>query len=341
MTDAQQTARADGPQSGVVRTVVGDVDPAELGRVSAHEHVMVAGGLMCILEPQFRLADVDRNVADVQEFRASGGGALVDTMPIVGGRSAEGLVEIARRTGVHVVACTGFHQLKYYDDRHWINRYGVDRLAELVIGEIETGMDEYCWDGPDPSPTGARAGVIKIAGELHHVPARVRTLIEAVGTAHRATGAPVIVHTERGSAAHELLDLLAAEGVQPASILLSHLDRNPDVVLHDELAERGAFIGYDWIARVKVRPDSVVAELVAGMAERGHADLLTIGMDLVRNTHWPAYGGGPGLRFLFGEMVPRLARAGIDPAVLDAMCVDNPARWLTFTPQTTKETDER
>lgn len=319
--------------SGVVRTVLGDVSPSALGRVSIHEHVAVVGGLACVREPQFRLDDVERICADVDAFRASGGGALVDTMCLVEGRSAQLLTEIARRTGVHVVATTGFHSLAYYTDRHWVHFYDEERLAALILTEIVAGMDELCFNGPDRNATDARAGVIKVAGSLHHVEPTTRKAITAVGLAHRRSGAPVLVHTESGTAGHELLDLLEAAGVPPVAVLLSHLDRNPDIVLHDELAARGAMLSYDWLARTRQRCDRIVAELVLGMVERGHVSRLGVGMDLVRNTYWPAYGGGPGLRYLFGEFVPRLARAGVPEDVLHALCVDNPARFLTFEPR--------
>ena len=320
-------------ESPIVRTVLGDVSPDGLGRVSAHEHIAFNGGLGCIREPEFRLDDIDRIVADVSEFGAVGGGAIVDAMPMVEGRSAELLIEAARRTGVHVVGATGFHRFVYYTDLHWVHRYPVERIAELLVAEIRHGMDEYCHNGPDPRPTTARAGIIKIAAELHHVSVAAHRTFAAAGIAHRSTGVPVLVHTEQGTAAHEVLDLLADNGVEAGAVLLSHLDRNPDVTYHAELAERGAFLGYDWLARTRKRPDSVVTDLVGAMAERGLADHLTLGMDLVRHTYWPAYGGGPGLRYLFGEFVPRMIRAGISEDVVYRLSVTNPARWLAFTPR--------
>ncbi len=39
-----------------------------------------------------------------------------------------------------------------------------------------------------------------------------RRLAEAVAQTHTATGAPVMVHTEHGTAVHEVLDLLATPG---------------------------------------------------------------------------------------------------------------------------------
>lgn len=322
-----------GMSKAIVRTVLGDIGPESLGRTSIHEHIVLVGSLATIREPEFRLDDLDRVAADVAAFRNAGGGALVDTMPLVEGRSADSLVTVSQQTGVHVVACTGFHSPTYYTESHWLRHYAVDRLAELLVTEIVEGMDELCFNGPDRRCSTARAGVIKIAGGFHHVPSTTRRAIEAAGIAHLRTGAPVLAHVEQGTAAHELLDLLEPAGVPAARVLLSHMDRNPDPILHVELVERGAMLSYDWLARTRNRPDSVVTDLVLRMVERGHAASIGIGMDLVRHTYWPAYGGGPGLRYLFGEFVPRMARAGVPEEALQAICVGNPARFLSFQPK--------
>jgi 5-phospho-D-xylono-1,4-lactonase len=317
----------------IVRTVLGDIPPESLGRVSVHEHIIVLGGLASIRDGEYRLDRIDAICEDVAAFRDSGGGGLVDTFSLAEGRSAESLAEVSRRTGVHVIATTGFLPLVYYTDRHWIHLYSEERLAELLVEEILERMDEYGFNGPDRRRSSARAGVIKVSADFHHISPITARLFRAAGLAHAQTGAPILVHTEQGTAAHEAVDLLESVGVPNSSILLSHLDRNPDIVLHAELAERGVMLSYDWLARIRRRPDSIITELVLEMVGRGHGDRLGLGMDLIRNSYWPAYGGGPGLRYLFGDFVPRLARAGVDEESLHAICVSNPARFLSFVPR--------
>ena len=60
-----------------------------------------------------------------------------------------------------------------------------------------------------------------------------------------------MVHLEHGSAAFELLEVLASDGVRPEAVLLAHVDRNPDPGLHAELAAAGAYLGYDGFARTR------------------------------------------------------------------------------------------
>jgi 5-phospho-D-xylono-1,4-lactonase len=77
----------------------------------------------------------------------------------------------------------------------------------------------------------------------------VRTaVLPAVADAHARTGAQVMVHLEHGSAAFELLEVLASDEVRPEAVLLAHIDRNPDPGVHAELAA-GAYLGCNGFAR--------------------------------------------------------------------------------------------
>jgi phosphotriesterase-related protein len=66
----------------VIRTVLGDIDPAVLGPTNAHEHVLIRSGLILIREPDFRLDDPEKAVEKLRDFHKCGGHAVVDTAPI-------------------------------------------------------------------------------------------------------------------------------------------------------------------------------------------------------------------------------------------------------------------
>ena len=67
----------------------------------------------------------------------------------------------------------------------------------------------------------------------------------------------------------EQLDLLEKAGVNPAQVILGHVDRNPDVWYHKKMAQRGAFLGYDGPSRIKYWPDGVIVNLIKGMLDAG------------------------------------------------------------------------
>jgi phosphotriesterase-related protein len=192
-------------------------------------------------------------------------------------------------------------------------------------------MDERDWQGPRPQPGPARAGVIKLGASYQTLTLPERRRLAAGARAAVRTGAPVAVHCELGTMAHELLDLLVQYGVPPGRVALAHLDRNPDPALHAELAERGAFLMYDGAGKVRYHPDSLLVELVERMAEAGHAGSLLLGGDTGRRSHLRAHGGGPGMAHLFAVLVPRLRKA-LGGELVDRLLVANPARAFACTP---------
>ena len=72
----------------VVRTVLGDIDPAALGVTYAHEHLVIDGGRPVLMQPDFDLGDVDRMTTEVTAAAALGLRSVVDAMPCDAGRNA-------------------------------------------------------------------------------------------------------------------------------------------------------------------------------------------------------------------------------------------------------------
>ncbi|MEU7837868.1 hypothetical protein [Nonomuraea sp. NPDC049129] len=304
-----------------VRTVLGDVE--ELGITYAHEHLFMTGGWPVRNEPDYRLDSFDAAVVEVTEAQRLGLSAVVEMTPLGFGRSPSLMKELAERTGLHVIAVTGFHKSGYYSDMHWMHRYSVDEITELLVAEIDQGMDEYGLVGPLVRRSSARAGAIKIATAYHSFGRGVARLVGAVAAAARRTGVPVVTHCDKGTMGHELLDALASEGVAADRVVLGHIDHNPDAGYLASLAERGAYLAFDRPGRVKYGPDSEIVTLVAELAERGLGDRVLFGMDLARRSYWPSLGGGPGLTYLLERFVPRLEAAGLGE-VAKAALIGNP-----------------
>jgi phosphotriesterase-related protein len=310
-----------------VQTVLGPVAPAELGPTDAHEHLFLrtpalSGEAFTELEPM---------VAEASAVRAAGARAVADLTPIGCGRDPRRLRQLAQRTGLHVIAATGFHRDAHYPAGHWLHTEPEEVLAELLVADLLDGMDERDWQGPRPRPGPARAGVVKLGASYQTLTASERRRLAAGALAAVRTGAPVVVHCELGTMGPELLDLLAEHGVPPDRVALAHLDHNPDPGLHAELAERGAFLMYDGAGKVKYHPDSLLIELIARMAEGGRAGSLLLGGDVARRGNLRAYGGGPGMAHLFAVLVPRLRKA-LGAELVERLVVANPARAFAFEP---------
>ena len=295
----------------IVRTVRGDIDPAELGPCDAHEHLF----LVTPAQPGDEFADVDKAIEEAQTLVDAGGRSLVDWTPIGLGRDLDGLAAVSEATGLHIVAATGLHR-----DAHYA---AGDRLraepAESLADRFEVELREPC-------------GVIKVGASYHHVTPFEANAFEAAAAAHAAVGAPVCVHTEHGTMGLALVERLGALGVPASSVVLAHLDRNPDAGEHAETGATGAWLQLDGPGRTKYWPDSTILALIADLADRGLAGQLLLGGDTGRRSMMRAYGGGPGLDYVFARFKPRLERE-LGAELSRAIFVENPARAFAFEPR--------
>ncbi len=312
-----------------VRTVLGDIDPGELGVTYSHEHLVIDGGRPVAISPDFLLNDLDRLTAEVKSAAAAGLEAAIDMMPADCGRNPELLAELSRRSGVHLVAATGLHHEKFTGPAHWSLRATDAELAELFVGDIEIGIDERDYTGPIVRRTAIRAGVIKIGGSLGGPSERDRPIFRAAAAAHVRTGVPVQTHCEAGTGAIEQVRLLVDAGLSAEWISLAHVDKVVDRGYHRDLFATGASAVYDQAFRWGERVNGTV-QLLEWAAEDGHLGQVMLGLDAARQGYLVAYGGSPGLAFLLREFGAEMEARGLDAAIRRQLFVANPARAFAF-----------
>lgn len=311
-----------------IRTVLGDIAPSDLGVTYAHEHLIIDRSFTTYCSHDFELSDVDRAVPELRRFRSDGGRALVDSMPCDSGRNILKLVALARAADVHILAPSGLHLAKYYDPGHWGNTYTVDELAELFIADIEQGIDAHDYNGPIVRRTTHRAGLIKIATGTIFSP-REEKVFAAAAQAHLRTGAPILTHTEQGTLGLEQVERLSNFGVDLTHVVLSHLDRCPDISYHREVLSSGVRVEYDSAFRWKQGAGNPTRDLLVCLLPE-FPDQLMLGMDAARTGYWTCYGGQPGLSFLLNEFSKLLRVSGVSESQLEAVFVANPARTYQF-----------
>lgn len=305
-----------------VRTVLGDLAPDRLGVCDAHDHLFLRIPALAGQE----LDDPAAAGAELAAFRALGGAAVAQWTPFGLGRRAAELPALSRDSGVHVVAATGLHQAAQYDPA-LLDRLHGDGLGAFLTAELTRGMLEG--DDPDGPRGTARAGMIKVAGMFHGLDGHARRVLAAAAEAHHATGAPIGVHHESGTAAVDVIGLLQGElGVPAASVLLGHLNRFPDPGVHRELAASGAYLAFDGPSRAQHATDWRLVESLVALAEAGHTGQLLLGGDTTTAEARSSTGGGPGLPYLLRTLRPRLERE-LGAAAAEAVFVTNPAQALS------------
>ncbi|MFO1539085.1 MAG: phosphotriesterase [Chloroflexota bacterium] len=314
-----------------VRTVLGDIDPAELGVTYAHEHLVIRASWTTVHHPDHLLDSADDAVAELAPAQALGLRSVVDGMPADTGRDATLLAEISRRSGLHVLAPTGFHHERHYPPRHWTGRVATDELAGVLIGEIEVGIDALDLSAPVVRRTPHRAGLIKVAGSLGGPSDRDTPIFIAAALAQARTGAPILTHCEQGTGGLEQVVLLERHGARAGGIALSHVDKVVDRGYHRELAATGATLEYDQSFRWGDAENGTL-RLLGWAAEDGRLDRVILGMDAARRGYWAVHGGTPGMAWLLGPFAERMRAIGLTDADLHALFVTNPARVYAFAP---------
>ncbi len=320
-----------------VRTVLGDVSPADLGITYIHEHLIIDSPLIVDRWPHILLTSVEDAVQELEPCSAAGVGTIVDAMPAASGRGPIRLAEISRLSGVHIVACTGLHTSKYYEGQRWTSEEPPEVLAELFVADVLEGIDQYDYMGPVVRRTPHRAGILKVAVVEDAPTARDIRVFEAAARAHGATGVPILTHCEGGRGAMAQIELLERLGVPLDRVVISHTDKVNDLSYHRDLLATGVYLEYDQASRQGEDCVDHTAPIVAAMVAEGHADRLMLSSDSARRSMWAVH-GGLGLAWLATRFVEILGGLGVAPTSIEMMLRTNPARFLTFqAPEETKE----
>lgn len=312
--------------SGVVRTVLGDIDATTLGIVDAHDHVLIRASWGTFREPELLLSSPDEAREELNAFARNGGGTVVDCMPSACGRDAAGLAEASRLSGVNVVATAGYHLSTYYPPWHWYHEVDEAKLSAIVRAEVAEGFDLNDNNGPDLIRSSIRPGQLKVAAGFHRMSLAESRAMSAVAAVQIESGLPLAVHIESGADPHRPLDLLHRLGVAPDAIVLAHMDRNPDWTLHAEVMERGAWLSYDGMYRERTRPVSAVIECLSRASSQ--ISRILVGGDVARSPQRLAKGGS-GIAGLVGAFRSRVARElGAD--ITTQVFVRNPAIFFSL-----------
>ncbi|GGE27194.1 phosphotriesterase [Pullulanibacillus camelliae] len=309
-----------------IMTVTGAIMPSEMGFCHSHEHLFLKGGHQTTIDPALKIDDFDKTVEELTLFKSVGGRTIVDAQPVGSGRNSKWLAEASQKTGVQIIASTGFHKLVFYPKDHWIYTSNDEGLTQLFIDEIQNGMYSDGENGWPKEQLTAKAGLIKTASDFEGVGGPVYRLFKAAAHAAKATGIPIMSHTEMGRAALDQIKLYSDFGLPADQLIICHLDRqmdNVDYLLH--VASTGVFLELDTIGRFKYHSDEEEVEIILKLIEAGHEDQILFGLDTTRK-RLKSYGGELGLDYLSKHFLPKLEIQGISKEIIYKIMYANPAR---------------
>lgn len=334
----------------VVRTVLGDIDPNDVGPVMFHEHVLFdivppgsSGNRAAeiLMQDRWQIdyrsnefpanahqTDPDVAAQELRRFREDGGSLIVDQS--VGGlaRDPDGLAHAARASGVHVVASAGSYTSAYLspDDR----TQDIDALTNRFTAEVTVGLDD----------TSIRAGLIGEMGCSWPIHPSERRALKAAARAACATGAALSVHPGRApEACAEILDITEAEGLAPCRTVLCHMDRtHPDGDGIEELLQRGANVEWDffgieqshyWMGEVALPTDRDRVRLIRNFADAGYGEQILVSQDICTKTRLQRW-GGHGYGHILRNIAPLMRQLGLETSLINQLLRVTPLRLLTL-----------
>lgn len=344
--------------SGKVQTVLGPIDPDQLGRTMTHEHLTMtfeccyfspSPGGDKVPENPFQMKHMfwlrqnpygnhenlllqQENSAVREEllaYKEAGGGAIVENTTSGIDRDMSTLRQMSHDTGVHVIGGAGF----YVDSTHTEATKGmsVEELSDIIVGEVLRGADG----------TGIRCGVIGEIGTSWPITDSEKRVLRATAHAQAQLGCPVIIHPGRNPAAPaQVVRVLQEAGGDIGKTVMSHLDRtifDPGELL--EFAKQGCYLEYDLFGmellnypydlNVDMPSDSQRVQALVLLVKEGYEDHIVVAHDIHTKNRLTKY-GGHGYSHILKNIVPKMLTRGFTQSQVDKVLIDNPKRWLTF-----------
>ena len=325
-----------------VNTVLGPIDTGDLGFTLSHEHVLCgAGGIPPNFPDFFGEGFKDRIVNDLIEVKKGGVDTIVDATTVDIGRDIELIAEVSRRSGVNIIASTGWFR-NYHP---FLAGASADKWAQMFIREIEVGVGD----------TGIKCGIIKQASDREAFPGLPREgeiLLRAAARACIQTNVPIGFHTNMlFQIAFQQITILKEEGVDLRRVKIDHANDTIDLEFLIWCCEQGCYLGWDRYPGRCVTPPmrtrTMKALIDAGYGDRilpSHDKILawTEGtwLDEHINAAWdhltkPYYIDGNtevrnpyGMLYIKKVAFPQLREMGVSEEQINQLCVDNPRRFF-------------
>lgn len=311
--------------SGHVQTVLGPIDPADLGWTLPHEHTAIA---LWHIPNRWDYWELRRDepliVEELVAFREAGGGTLVDLTLDGVGRDPAWLAGVSRASGLHIVMGSGWYRGAHYPAEALVDRRSVDALADVIVRDATVGVGE----------TGIRSGIIgEIGTDKPWLSAQEERVHRAAARAARRTGLAITTHAVQSTVGLDQLDVFAAEGADLSRVIIGHADSNPSLAYHLAIVERGATVEFDFLGMaftsLERYGEGRLVDILRELLAAGHVERILLSQDVCHDSQLRRYGGN-GYTYLAEAFLPRLRAAGVSEAEIRTITVDNPRRLLTI-----------
>jgi len=302
-----------------VETALGPIATTELGPTLMHEHIVTRSpGVHENWPHLFDRPDIlqiaERKMGDLHQ---RGIRTMVDLTTVDLGRDIDLIVDVARRSRVHVIVATGV----WWMPQRYFSAHGVDHVAQLFIRDITEGI----------GTSGVKAAIIKCATDTAGVTPVIENVLRASARAQKATGVPISTHTwAAGRTGEAQQAIFAQEGVDLRRVIIGHSGDSDDLGYLRGLMERGSTIGMDRFGLDNFLPTEKRVEVLARLCAEGYAGKMVLSHDANCWTDMLSEDAKRRTRprwnytHISDDILPALRKAGVTEDQLDQMLVHNP-----------------
>jgi len=337
-----------------IQTVLGPIAADALGLTLAHEHLLF--DLRCLWEappperahlidavpapenrpelerdlyhsrPTLHQDDAGLAAREAQRFRDVGGSTVVDVTTIGLSPDPNALCDIARATGLNVIAGAGYYREKC------LPADVLDKSVDEIADELERWVVEGMYG------TEVRAGILGELGTMSPIRPFEERQLRAAARVQRMTGVAINVHPAIWAHEHlRIIDILDDAGADLTRVAISHCDQLIEPDWHRQIAERGVFLCFDTFGAefeyegdgTREPTDTERIDCLVRLLDAGRGRQVLLSHDICTRLQLRHY-GGKGYDHIPTTIDGRLRTAGASQADVDAMLIANPRRLLTI-----------
>ena len=292
----------------MIDTVTGPISLEELGQTLIHEHIICTGAEFQKSFSNWLPKETVMNIALAklkyvsEKFQIR---TIIDGTPLTLGRDLMLLKEVSERSGVQIVASTGF----YFYDSFPLIKMPPEALAEFLLDEMQNGD--------------IRPAMFKCAADAAGITLSVQKSLQTAALVHQASGSPVYCHSSaRVKSGIEARQLLEDAGVPPSKTIIGHVSDSNDISYALELLKTGCFVSID---RICPHNAAFAAELIrAGYEDRiflSHDHICCY--DTVMASPPQSQGEPHGLDVVHGRILPEMRVLGVSETAIEKITTGN------------------
>lgn len=312
-----------------INSVLGKISTEELGYTLMHEHVVCVdwSARMCFKDRWIeRDKAVEIAVGQLKRAMSYGVKTIVDGTAVNIGRDIGLIREVAEKSGMNIIASTGF----YYQEDPYLLKKPAEMIIDLLLEECDRGIEG----------TGILPGIIKTAADKNGVNDYIKKMIKVSSEVHKHTNLPIFAHSSVFMKTGSLQqDEFEKNGVDLSRVIIGHSGDTNDIEYLESILKRGSYIGMDRFGLDYFNPLEERCKTICELAKRGWLDRMVLSHDFSSYLDWgdrswektknaDYFHLDLDYSYVHRKAIPILLEMGLTEDDINVMMVENPRRFF-------------